>query len=49
MKKDDENKSLANDTASKINELKFSKEIAAKEMENFTDLNVSDIVYFWQK
>ena len=31
LKKDDENKSLAMKTASKINELKFSKEIAAKE------------------
>ena len=31
MKKDGENKSKANETALKINELKFSKEIAAKE------------------
>ena len=31
LKKDDENKSNANKTAAKINELKFTKEIAAKE------------------
>ena len=47
LKKDDENKSIANDTASKINELKFSKEIAAKENgELYGSLNVSDIVSF---
>ena len=47
LKKDDENKSIANDTASKINELKFSKEIAAKENgELYGSINVSDIVTF---
>ena len=47
MKKDGENKSIANDTASKINELKFSKEIAAKENgELYGSINVSDIVSF---
>ena len=47
LKKDDENKSIASDTASKINELKFSKEIAAKENgELYGSLNVSDIVSF---
>ncbi len=47
LKKDDENKSIANDTASKINVLKFSKEIAAKENgELYGSLSVSDIVTF---
>ena len=47
LKKDDENKSKANETASKINELKFSKEIAAKENgELYGSLSVSDIVTF---
>ncbi len=47
LKKDDENKSIANNTASKINELKFSKEIAAKENgELYGSLSVSDIVIF---
>ena len=47
LKKDDENKSLAMKTASKINELKFSKEIAAKENgELYGSLSVSDIVTF---
>ena len=47
IKKDDENKSLANETASKINEMKFSKEIAAKENgELYGSLSVGDIVTF---
>ena len=47
LKKDDENKSNANETAAKINELKFSKQIAAKENgELYGSLNVSDIVTF---
>ncbi len=47
LKKDDENKSNANKTAEKINELKFTKEIAAKENgELYGSLNVSDIVTF---
>ena len=47
LKKDNESKSKANDTASKINELKFTKEIAAKENgELYGSLNVSDIVSF---
>ena len=47
LKKDDENKSKANETASKINELKFSKEIAAKENgELYGSLSVTDIVNF---
>ena len=47
QKKDDENKSNANDKASKINELKFTKEIAAKENgELYGSLSVSDIVNF---
>ncbi len=47
LRKDDENKSIANDTALKINELKFSKEIASKENgELYGSLNVSDIVSF---
>ena len=36
LKKDDENKAKANETALKINELKFSKEIAAKENGEYT-------------
>ena len=49
LKKDDENKSQANETASKINELKFSKEIAAKENgELYGSLSVSDIVNFFK-
>ncbi len=47
LKKDDESKSQANDTASKINELKFTKEIAAKENgELYGSLSVADIVNF---
>ena len=47
LKKDDENKSNASDIASKINELKFTKEIAAKENgELYGSLSVSDIVSF---
>ena len=47
LKKDDENKSLAIETASKINELKFSKEIAAKENgELYGSISVADIVTF---
>ena len=47
MKKDDENKSKANETALKINELKFSKEIAAKENgELYGSISVADIVTF---
>ena len=47
LKKDEQNKSIANDTASKINELKFSREIAAKENgELYGSLSVSDIVTF---
>ena len=47
IEKDEENKSLANKTASKINQLKFSKEIAAKENgELYGSLSVSDIVTF---
>ena len=47
IKKDDENKSNASDTATKINELKFIKEIAAKENgELYGSLSVSDIVSF---
>ena len=47
IKKDDKNKSLANETASKINEMKFSKEIAAKENgELYGSLSVGDIVTF---
>ena len=46
-KKDDENKSKATITASKINELKFIKEIAAKENgELYGSLSVSDIVAY---
>ncbi len=47
LKKDDENKSLSIKTASKINELKFSKEIAAKENgELYGSISVADIVSF---
>ena len=47
LKKDDENKSNANKTAAKINELKFTKEIAAKETgELYGSLSVTDIVNF---
>ena len=47
LKKDDENKSNANDTASKINELKFIKEIAAKDNgELYGSISVTDIVTF---
>ena len=47
LKKDDENKAKANETALKINELKFSKEIAAKENgELYGSLSVTDIVTF---
>ena len=47
LKKDDESKSHANETASKINELKFTKEIAAKENgELYGSLSVADIVNF---
>ncbi len=45
--KDNENKSHANDIATKINKLKFSKEIAAKDNgELYGSLNVSDIINF---
>ena len=47
LEKDQENKSNANSTASKINELKLTKEIAAKENgELYGSLSVSDIVNF---
>ncbi len=47
LKKDDENKSQANDIASKINELKFTKEIAAKDNgELYGSLTVTDVVNF---
>ena len=47
LKKDDENKSNASDIATKINKLKFTKEIAAKENgELYGSLSVSDIVSF---
>ena len=47
LKKDDENKYLANETALKIKELKLSKEIAAKENgELYGSISVSDIVTF---
>ena len=47
LKKDDENKSKANETAAKIDQLKFIKEIAAKENgELYGSLSVSDIVKF---
>ena len=45
--KDKETMSLANETALKINQLKFTKEIAAKENgELYGSLSVSDIVTF---
>ena len=47
IKKDDESKSSASAIALKINDLKFTKEIAAKENgELYGSLNVSDIVTF---
>ena len=47
LKKDDENKSIASDISSKINSLKFTKEIAAKDIgELYGSLSVSDIVSF---
>ena len=47
LKKDDENKSLANKTAIEINELKFIKEIASRENgELYGSISVSDIVTF---
>ena len=50
LKKDNENKSIANDTASKINDLKFSKEIAAKDNgELYGSLSVGDIVTFLEE
>ena len=47
LKKDNESKSLAEATASNINNLKFTKEIAAKENgELYGSLSVADIVSF---
>ena len=47
LEKDNDNRSLASETASRINQLKFSKEIAAKENgELYGSLSVSDIVNF---
>lgn len=47
LKKDNESKSLAEATANNINNLKFTKEIAAKENgELYGSLSVSDIVSF---
>ena len=47
LKKDNESKSLAETTASNINSLKFTKEIAAKENgELYGSLSVADIVSF---
>ncbi len=47
LKKDNENKIKADETAAKINQLKFAKEIAAKENgELYGSLNVSDIVVY---
>ena len=47
LKKDDENKAKASNIALKINELKFTKEIASKENgELYGSLSVSDIVTF---
>ena len=47
IKKDDENKTNAKKIASKIDELKFTKEIAAKENgELYGSLSVSDIFVF---
>ena len=47
LKKDTESKSLAENTANNINNLKFTKEIAAKENgELYGSLSVTDIVSF---
>ena len=47
LKKDNENKIKAHETAAKINQLKFAKEIAAKENgELYGSLNVTDIVVY---
>ena len=47
LKKDSESKSLAENTANNINNLKFTKEIAAKENgELYGSLSVADIVSF---
>ena len=47
LKKDNESKSLAENTANNINNLKFTKEIAAKENgELYGSLSVADIVSF---
>lgn len=47
LKKDTESKSLAENTAKNINNLKFTKEIAAKENgELYGSLSVADIVSF---
>ena len=47
LKKDNESKSLAETTANKINNLKFTKEIAAKENgELYGSISVADIVSF---
>ena len=47
LKKDNESKSIAETTASNINNLKFTKEIAAKENgELYGSLSVADIVSF---
>tara|TARA_Y100001935_G_C17280352_1_gene497138 strand:- start:419 stop:877 length:459 start_codon:yes stop_codon:yes gene_type:complete len=47
LKKDEKNMSQANETALKINELKFTKEIQAKENgELYGSLSVTDIVNF---
>ena len=47
LKKDNENKSNASNIATKINQLKFTKEIAAKENgELYGSLNISDIIAF---
>jgi large subunit ribosomal protein L9 len=47
LKKDTESKSLADNTANNINNLKFTKEIAAKENgELYGSLSVADIVSF---
>ena len=47
LKKDDEDKTQSNEIALKIKELKFTKEIAAKENgELYGSLSVSDIVAF---
>jgi large subunit ribosomal protein L9 len=47
LKKDNENKSNASNIATKINQLKFTKEIAAKENgELYGSLSISDIITF---